>query len=250
MEVFVLGSGVGIPNLNRHYPGLFVESEGRSFLIDPGPGSLRQLLKLGFTYNDVDSVILTHFHPDHCLDFVSFLFACRYPLVPREKGVLVVGPAGLKDFYGGLKSVFGTTVIPERFELTLKEVENSSIAIDKTELKIEPSAHTGNSISIRFKSASGKVLCYSGDTEYCANIVELAQGADLLILECSFPDGAEVKGHLTPSHAGRIAREAGAKKLVLVHLYPMCEDQGILSQCKKEFIGNTEIASDLMKVTI
>jgi len=250
MEVFVLGSGVGIPDLKRHYPGLFVKCGKGTMLIDPGPGSLRQLLKLGFTYNDVDSIILTHFHPDHCLDFVSFIFACRYPLVPRKKDVSVIGATGLKDFYDGLKVVFGDAVKPELFRLNLKEVKDETVSLDNAELKIRPVAHTADSIGVRYIGADGKILCYSGDTGYCSNIVDLASNADLLILESSFPDGAEVEGHLTPSCAGRIARESGAKKLILVHLYPVCEGHDVLSQCKREFNGEVEVASDLMKLDI
>ena len=250
MEVFVLGSGVGVPNVNRRYPGLFVRSDEQSILIDPGPGSVNQLLNVGFSYNDVDSIILTHYHPDHCLDFVSFLFACRYPLVPRKRRLSVIGAVGLKSFYEGVLAVFGNTILPEDFELSLKEVREEVIVKGETELTVKPVEHTDNSIAIRYKETRGKVFCYSGDTDYCDNIVNLAQKADLLILESSFPEGGKVKGHLTPSYAGRIAREAGAKRLVLTHIYPVCDGHDILSQCKKEFTGKVEVASDLMKIDV
>jgi ribonuclease BN (tRNA processing enzyme) len=106
MEVFVLGSGVGVPNLKRTYPGLFVKVGTEGVLLDPGPASVRQLLELGFDYNDVSSIVLTHFHPDHCLDFVSFLFACKYPLKQRKGNLTVIGPIGLKNFYRGLLDIF------------------------------------------------------------------------------------------------------------------------------------------------
>lgn len=250
MEVFVLGSGVGVPNVKRSYPGLLVKSGTESILIDPGPGSVRRVLKLGFSYNDLDSIILTHFHPDHCLDFISLLFACKYPLRPRIKNLSVIGAPGLKNFYEGILGVFGDAIVPERFELYLRELEEATIVGDKTELTIKSVVHSHNSIGIRYKDIHGKILCYSGDTDYCNNIVELARKADLLILECSFPDEGKVKGHLTPFYAGRIAREAEAKKVILTHLYPICDDYDILTQCKKEFGGELQIASDLMKIVV
>lgn len=250
MEVYVLGSGVGIPNAKRGYPGLFVKSERESMLIDPGPGSLRQLLKLGFSYNDLDSIILTHFHPDHCLDLISFLFACKYPLAPRTKSLSLIGALGLKSFYQGATDIFGDAIVSEMFEISLKEIKEETIVKDKTELSVKPVAHTESSIGLRYRDRNGKVLCYSGDTGYCKNIVELARKADLLILECSFPDIGEVAGHLTPSYAGRIAREAEAKSLLLTHLYPVCEGYDVLSQCKKEFSGEARVASDLMRIEI
>lgn len=250
MEVFVLGSGVGVPNVRRSYPGLYVKSGTESILIDPGPGSIRQLLKLGFDYNDLDSVILTHFHPDHCLDFISFLFACKYPLAPRQKDLSVIGPPGLKSFYNGVIGIFGNAVIPELFKLDLKEIQEAVSVGNQTELTIKPVMHVDSSIGIRYKDALGRILCYSGDTDYCDNIIKLAQKADLLILECSFPNEGKVKGHLTPSYAGSIARKAEAKRLILTHLYPICDDHDILLQCKKEFSGELEIGSDLMRIEL
>ena len=250
MEIFVLGSGVGVPSVKRGYPGLFINSGTGRILIDPGPGSVRQLHKLGFTYNDVDSIILTHFHPDHCIDFISLLFACKYPLEPRKESLSVIGAVGLKNFYKGIIGTFGEAIIPEVFELHLKEVSEDTIAGGKSELTIKPMVHSDCAIGIRYRNGDGRILCYSGDTDYCANIVKLAQKADLLILECSFPDEGKVDGHLTPSYAGRIAREAEAKRLVLTHLYPVCNDYDIVSQCKKEFGGEIQIADDLMKIEI
>lgn len=250
MEVFILGSGAGVPNVKRAYPGLFIKSGTESILVDPGPGSMRQLLKLGFTYNNFDTIIFTHFHPDHCLDFISFLFACKYPLQPRRKNLTVIGAPGLKSFYRDILGVFGDAILPEIFELYLKEAEEANITGNRSEITVKPLAHSGSSIGIRYVDGFGKVLCYSGDTDYCDNIVDLAKKADLLILECSFPDGAKVDGHLTPSCAGRIAREAKAKRAVLTHLYPICEGYDVLSQCKKEFNGALELATDLMRIEI
>ena len=172
MEIFTLGSGVGIPNVKRAYPGLFINSRTERLLIDPGPGSMRQLLELGFGYNDVDSVVLTHFHPDHCLDLVSLLFACKYPLKPRKKSLSVIGAVGLKNFYNGIVRIFGNAVIPEIFELYLREVSDDTIARNSSELTVKPLPHTDNSIGIRYKDETGKVICYSGDTDYCKNIIK------------------------------------------------------------------------------
>jgi len=250
MEVFIIGSGVGVPDIKRSYPGLFVKSETESMLIDPGPGSMRQLLKLGFSYNDLDFIVLTHFHPDHCLDFISLLFASKYPLEPRRKDLSVIGAIGLKSFYKGILGLFGNAIVPEMFELHLKEAQETTVVGNKTEFTIKPVAHSDNSIGVRYRDPYGKILCYSGDTDYCDNIIELARKADLLILECSFPDEGKVKGHLTPSYAGRIASEAEVKKLLLTHLYPICDNYDILSQCKKEFSGELQVASDLMRVVV
>ena len=168
----------------------------------------------------------------------------------RKEDLTVIGPIGLKDFYRGLLGIFGDAIAPEVFELHLKEVSETSIAGERVELIIKPVMHSDNAIGIRYRDADGKILCYSGDTDYCDGIIKLANNADLLILECSFPDEGKVKGHLTPSYAGRIAREAKARRLLLTHLYPMCDAYDILAQCRKEFKGDIQIAHDLMRIDL
>jgi len=73
---------------------------------------------------------------------------------------------------------------------------------------------------------------------------------DVLILDCSFPDEMKVKGHLTPRETGEIAQECNCKKLVLSHLYPVCNNHDIAKQAKTTFKGEVTIAYDLMAITI
>ena len=80
--------------------------------------------------------------------------------------------------------------------------------------------------------------------------MELARGADLLILECSFPDEEAIAGHLTPSEAGDIATRAGAKKLLLTHFYPEILTTDIEAQCRKTYQGDLVLASDLLSLSV
>jgi len=80
--------------------------------------------------------------------------------------------------------------------------------------------------------------------------VELSRGADLLILEASFPDGQDVPGHLTPSRAGHIAALANVKRLLLTHLYPECLETDIAAQCRIHYAGDLTIGTDLLQVRL
>jgi len=73
---------------------------------------------------------------------------------------------------------------------------------------------------------------------------------DILVLECSFPDGKKVEGHLTPSLAGRIALESHCKKLLLTHFYPICDQSDILGQCSQVYPGEIILGEDLMRIAI
>ena len=64
------------------------------------------------------------------------------------------------------------------------------------------------------------------------------------------PDGYKVEGHLTPFEVGEVARQAKVKKVILTHLYPLCDQYDVVCQVKKRFRGEVIRAEDLMKVTI
>jgi len=113
-----------------------------------------------------------------------------------------------------------------------------------------PMAHIETSIGYRITGADGATVAYSGDTDFCENAVGLARDADLLICEAAFPDAMKVKGHLTPSLAGRIAVEAGVKRLLLTHFYPECESIDVEAQCRRTYDGPLILASDLMVVDV
>jgi ribonuclease BN (tRNA processing enzyme) len=93
-------------------------------------------------------------------------------------------------------------------------------------------------------------MVYSGDTEPCDEVVRLARGANLLILEASFPDSQEIKGHLTPSQAGRIASLAGVERLILTHFYPECLATDIAAQCRKTYGGLLTLATDFLRIRL
>ncbi|OGP55933.1 MAG: hypothetical protein A2162_04975 [Deltaproteobacteria bacterium RBG_13_52_11b] len=78
----------------------------------------------------------------------------------------------------------------------------------------------------------------------------MARQVDLLVLECSFPDAKKVEGHLTPSLAGRIAQESQCRKLLLTHLYPVCDRVDIVQECRRTYQGPIVLSEDLMKIEI
>ncbi len=113
-----------------------------------------------------------------------------------------------------------------------------------------PVKHTPQSLAYRVELPWGKSFVYSGDTGFCSQIVDLAQGTDLLILDCSFPDGDEVEGHLTPFQAGRIASLAGVNKLLLIHFYPEVLATDMAKQCRTAYAGELILARDLLHLRL
>ncbi|MBI4495302.1 MAG: MBL fold metallo-hydrolase [Deltaproteobacteria bacterium] len=250
MELFVLGSGSGVPNPERGPSGLALSSPPHLLLLDGGGGSLWQMARLGLDYRRVDLFGLTHFHPDHASDLVPFLFALNYGSdLPRTRPLHLLGPPGLHRLHHLLQEAFGRWIEARTYPLQFHEMEEGRLSLPGLEVESRPMRHSTAAVGFRVE-ARGRSLVYSGDTDYCENIILLGREADLLILECSFPDERKVEGHLTPSLAGRIAREAGARRLLLTHFYPVFQGVDIAGECRREYSGPILLAEDGMKVLI
>jgi len=249
-ELIIIGSGTGIPSLRRASPALIIISSGTRILIDSGAGTLRKLLEVGITYRDVDLLLYTHIHPDHVSDLVPILFASKYADLPRERDLLCIGGPGFRNYFEKLKKIYRHWIEPNSYQLTVRETSGEPLLYRDLRITSKPMAHISESIGYRIEFIDGKSIAVSGDTDYCQNIVDLGFGVDVLVLECSFPEGKKVEGHLTPSLAGKIALESGGNKLVLTHLYPICDQFDIVNQCRRFYRGEIILGEDLLRVGI
>ncbi len=251
MQITILGSGTCVPSLRRSSPGVLVEVERTKIVLDTGPGSLRQMLRAGVSVNDIDLIVYSHFHVDHTADLAPFIFASKYtPDLFRTKPLTIIGPRGLQEFYHCLTQAYGKWIVPEHFAINWIEADAGTQEFATFRLRTLPTQHSGNSIAVRIENSCGISMAYSGDSQYCQNLIEIARQVDLLILECSFPEGMACVGHLTPSRAGQIARESQCRKLVLTHFYPPCDEHDLLTPLRTEYQGEVLLAEDLMTVSL
>ncbi len=253
MEITVLGSGTVTPSLKRNASGLAVRTSKLLVLIDIGPGTLRRMCEIGMDQKKIDVILVTHFHPDHVSDLVPFLFASNYEYdTVREEEFHLVGPEGLEQFYNAQVAIFGDWIVPKGDRLKTKEM-NSEVpdmfAVQGLLVRSRPAAHTFPSLSYRIE-ADGLSVTISGDTDVSDELVYLARDTDLLICESSMPDNLKVQGHLIPSEAGKIAASARAKKLLLTHFYPPCDEVDVVAQAAEVFSGEIIRAEDLMVLAV
>ena len=254
MELIILGSGTAIPLRDRGSPSLVLIIEGSQILFDIGPGTLRQLTRVGTSHERIERIFLTHFHPDHTADLIHFIFAARnHAVLKRRKPFIITGPYGVARFVAALQDAYGDYLCLPPEMMRIEELEvGGMLKKDYGFFRIVavPTNHTPNSLAYRVEGPTGKRVVYSGDTGFCDEIVDLARGADLLVLEAAFPEGREVDGHLTPSQAGRIATLAGVERLVLTHFYPECLMSDISSQCRKSYDGELILGEDKLHIRI
>ena len=254
MEAIILGSGTCVPSLRRAGPGACLRTSQYNIMIDSAAGTLRQLVSAGINYDEVDIILYTHLHPDHVTEIIPYLFATKYaPGFQRNKPVLIMGGEGFKAFLDSLQACFGQWLMPKQGAVVIDEFPvamPASVQMPPLIIKSAPTKHTPQSLAYRIEDENGKSAVFSGDTDYCEELIELAYQADLLVIECAAPEGYKVEGHLTPSECGRIAAKAEVKKLILTHFYPLCDQHDLITPCKKFYGGEVVLAEDLMVIPV
>ncbi len=251
VELVVLGSGTAIPRPDRAPSGYWLRVGGEHLLVDSGPGTLTRLTAAGCPLESISRVFYTHFHPDHTLDLPAILFALTNPSfagsVPRLE---IYGPPGLEALLQRMRSVYGAWLSAPRTEVVIKEIRPGGDPVDlpACRVRVEKMLHTPESQGYRFETRDGPVVALSGDTDVCPGAVALGRGADLLVLECSFAEKDHAAGHLTPARAGRIARDAGAKSLLLTHFYPSADAVDAAAECRREYSGPVTLATDGLRL--
>jgi ribonuclease BN (tRNA processing enzyme) len=176
----------------------------------------------------------------------------------RPKGILTVyGPQGLLEFTQDLlENVKPWHKVAANLQcggyLNLYEVLSGKFKEEKEWIGSTTPVHHAGGIAYRIDS-EGKSVTYSGDTVPDQNLIKLAKETDLLIHECSFPNEELLIGlHTSASKLGKIAAETRCKRLVLTHLYPICETRinEMTGRISKDYDGKITVAEDYMRVII
>ena len=228
LSLVTVGTGTVAPSATRGSPAHWVEREGLRLLMDCGSGTLHGLARCGLAWEHVTHVALTHFHTDHFGDLPALLFALRHA-TKRTEPLVILGPAGTVGLFRRLSDGFGPWLLDPGYPIGV--------------LDVHPTPHTTESVALAVQAPEGK-LVYTGDTGPSEPLARWAAGADLLLAECSLPDDQAISGHLTPRSAGKLAKAAGAKRLVLTHFYPPVEQVDVRAAVAREYQGPVTLAGD------
>lgn len=194
-------------------------------------------------------LLLTHLHLDH----VSGLHVLAR--LPFAAGLTIVVPDGQREPLE-LLMAHPFTVAPDRLPYPTEIAELSEVA-DRVPFGLEalPLAHSVPTLGFRL-TIGEHTLALVTDTGPCDNAVRLARGADLLLSECSYRPGETHEGwpHLNPHLAAGIARQAGARRLVLLHFdasrYLTFEQRDEARACAAEIFPNVTAGRDGMTFTL
>ena len=245
----VLGSGTGIPSLQRNSPGYLLEMDGMRWLVDCGSGTLLQLERLKKSFRDLDGVFVTHTHADHIGDIIPLVHALRFPDIKRDRPFKLFGPAGFVDFFN--QSVAPVAKAPEHFPFFVEEMP-ASMNWGAVTIRAQATIHSERLHSLAYRFELGdKSMVFSGDCDYHQELIDFAKATDVLVIDCSTLDDNRVKGHLTAGLAGLIAEQAGVRRLIPTHFYPIAvADIQRAKECRVHFAGPVDLAEDLMRFRV
>src|SRR5262249_39360387 len=219
-SVTFVGSGDSFGSGGRFNTCILVDAPGIRFCIDFGASSLIALERLRIAHTTIDTILLTHLHGDHC-GGIPFLLVDGMLAAKRERPLTIAGPplttARLKAVAAAMMP--GMEVMVPKFPITYRDMDvMQQHDIGPLKVMTYPAVHTKetNPTSLRVEVA-GKVIAYTGYSEWTQYMPALADGADLLIAECYF-FRKPVRYHLNYPDIIRHRAEIKAKRLILTHL--------------------------------
>lgn len=239
MKITVIGYYGAYPEAGKATSGYLLEHNGKSTLIDCGSGVLSRLQNFR-SLEDLDSLVLSHYHSDHIGDVYCMHYAMMIlNHMGKRKKPFNIYSLGSDPKFETLS--YGQHCIAH-------PVENGSVEdINGVKFTFISTNHPVPCLGMRME-CDGKVIGYTADSSWTNNLIEIAHNNDLLLCECNLFNYQKgiISGHLTAGEAGKLATEAVVKKLVLTHLPHHGEFKNLVNEARDEFNGEVRLAYEGM----
>ncbi|TPJ39000.1 MBL fold metallo-hydrolase [Mesorhizobium sp. B2-5-13] len=256
-----------------------LEIGGRAIVVDCGLGVTRGLVDAGISLKALDLIFITHLHSDHVLELGPLIHTAW--MAGLATPVTVFGPPGVghywRRFCQAMEFDIEIRIVDEgrpdiRELVSIDEFDEGHVVKQRglkvTALRVDHPPVT-DCFALRFEHGAKSVV-FSADTAFFPPLADFAESADILVHEAMLEEGIErlvartgngarLREHLLASHsfaeeAGRIASDAGVKRLVLNHLIP-ADDVGIgeedwVAAVRKTWAGDLTIARDGLVVEL
>lgn len=253
-RVTVLGSCGAWPEPGRSCSGYVVDHGDCRVVLDLGYGTLNRLLShCGSTAGaGITAVVISHEHADHCVDLHG-LFRARSFTGLTAPRIRLFSPAGVIEVLSALDSDFASHHA-EVFDWTAVPAGPQQIGpftLTSTDLP-----HYVRNVGVRL-AAADMVVAYTGDTGPSPELPDLGRDADVYIVEATDARRDQAAGpvvdpamHLTAAEAGRIAADAGARRLLLTHFWPGIDRQRSRREAAAAFPGEVLIADEGLRLDL
>ena len=262
MRVTMLGTGTPFPTAERFGSSILVEAAGKNLLFDCGRGAVIRLTQAGVSPSKIDDLFLTHLHSDHVVGIPDLLLSGWF--LGRDKPLQVWGPAGTRSMAEHLLQAFAFDIHTRRAppeglpakgaEIDAKEVEQGNVYDDglvRVTAFVVDHGPVKPAFGYRVEYA-GHSLVISGDTKFCPNLIDFANGADCLIhvawtADWKNPTPPSMRSIASAEDAGRVFATVKPKLGVIYHYK---DEEGLWDAVHKEYKGPFVIARDLIVIDL
>ncbi len=222
-----VGSGAGSGYLLRWWP------TGTTIWIDAGPGTFAALQRT-CRPAELDAVVLTHRHRDHCSDLDGWITAARWLWGWDRPPVPVYAASGVDEEVGA----DGEGIVTWR---TVGDGDGAQVG--PVRLDFSTTDHGPPTVAVA-ASVEGRRVGYSADTGPRWSLSSLGRDLDLVLCEATYTQAEEGTGqHMSGRQAGRQARRAGARRLVITHRWPSADPAAVLGEATEAFGGPVTAAA-------
>lgn len=221
MQIQFIGCGDAFGSGGRFNTCFHVKGERANFLIDCGASSMVALKANQIVLNEIETILITHFHADH-FGGVPFFILDAQLLSKRTQPLTIAGPQGIHEWFErAMETGFpGSSKTKQRFDLSIVELQPNETTelggLSVTPFLANHGDPAGSSFAYRIE-AEGRTIAYTGDTEWTEGLIEAGRDTDLFIAEAYFYD-KKVKNHLDLATLIEHLPLIGPRRLILTHM--------------------------------
>lgn len=273
MKLTILGAGGAASHylpgkdINKYPPAFLIQwGKDEKLLFECSAGVDERLEMMGVDYASIHHVAISHPHPDHCVPIPFIMAVFTKGLWGGErfknKELTFYGPNYLIKNIPTLWNVYCADKdgkYPEWPELhfvpmsTGNKIQKIGTAFLSAK-KVYHAFGKADAVAYRLKTPEG-IIAYSGDTGDCEGIREVAKNTDLFICDANARIGdftdSQAYGHLNPFNAGKIAKQANVKRIVLFHHTGFDSDEDLINNVKNAgFTGEIIVGKDLQEILL
>ena len=219
VEILFLGSGDAFGSGGRFQTCFHVRAEATQFLIDCGASSLIAMKRFGVDPSSLDIILLSHLHSDHFGGLPFLILDAQFSR--RTRPLVIAGPPGVEARVRDAMEVLfpGSSAVQRKFIVQFAELaEGSETVLGPLSVIPYRVVHPSGAPSFALRvTCGGKVIGYSGDTEWTDTLVQAARGADLFICE-AYVFEKKIKYHLDYRTLMDRRTQLGCRRLMLTHM--------------------------------
>lgn len=219
VRVRFLGTGDALGSGGRFQACIAVEGAETCCLLDCGASSLIAMRRFGFDPLGVDAVVVSHLHGDHFGGIPFLLLDAQFGR--RTRTLTIAGPPGIESRVRDAMEVLfpGSSRVDRAFATRFVELtERAPVDLGGVVVTGYGVVHASGAPPFALRvTCEGRVIAYSGDTEWTEALVEAAQAADLFICEAYFFD-KRIRYHLDYRTLAAARGRLSCRRLVLTHL--------------------------------